>query len=287
MAFFTAAAAIIGVGSMAYGAYERSEGQERQEEGLRQQQEGARIQAEAARQQAGISKEQAAASVIAAGAERDLNVLGSQQSIAASQGSLEIGRRTVAAQQAIEAQKMNAMELDARRNQLEIIRNQQRSRAIGLATATASGSNKGSGLQGAYGQFSGQTGVNLLGVQQNLEIGRNIFDHNYNISQNNLAMGDLQNMYAVQQANNQTTKANLTYNYAVQNAGFQSRLADTQTLASQGAGQVSAGGGQAALGQSQISSGNAMFSAGPSIFSAGQSLTQAAPSFTNFFNSGS
>lgn len=85
----------------------------------------------------------------------------------------------VASQQAkIEKAKRQQMELDATRRQREIIRQQQRARSAALANATSQGAQQGSGLFGGYGQIGGQTGVNLLGVQQNLELGRNIFDAN-------------------------------------------------------------------------------------------------------------
>lgn len=285
---FTAAAAIIGGGSALYGLFEGAEGRDKAEQGYALQQQGSQIQAQAAQQQAGISKEQAASSVVYAGQDRDLNILAAQQSVDASNASTALSKSSITAQQNIEAQNKQAMELDARRNQLEIIRNQQRTRALGLATAVGSGSSKGSGLQGAYGQASGQTGVNLLGVQQNLQIGENIFGQNAQISQNNIASADLQNQYAIQQAANQTAKSNLTYSYAQVNAGYQSRLADTQTLASQGAGLIAQGGGQVNLGQSQQAAGNSFINAGSSIFSAATNFQKLGGSnFSSIFGTGS
>lgn len=95
-----------------------------------------------------------------------------------------------------EAQRRKAMELDARRRTMEIIRQQQRARATSLTVANAQGAQFGSGLGGAYGQIGGQTGINLLGTSQNLEIGRNIFDINSQISQQRMAMADAQSMMA-------------------------------------------------------------------------------------------
>jgi hypothetical protein len=175
------------------------------------------------------------------------------------------------------------MEVDARRQQLEIIRNQQRGRALGLTTATAQGAQRGSGLQGGYGQISGQTGVNLLGVQQNLQAGRNIFDANSNITDLNSQMADLTYNYAVQQAATQTARSNLQYGYAESNAAFQTRLAENQTLSSQGAGQVAIGQGQMAVGQSQMALGSQLFNAGPSIFNMGTNFNQLSGG-TNFFS---
>ena len=273
------------VGSMAYGAYNMSAGKSQQQAGFKQQQAGYATQAEAARQAADISKEQAATSVQYAGRERDLNVLSSQQSIDASNQSRGINQGIVGENRNIELQKRQAMEVDARRQQLEIVRTQQRTRALGLATAVSQGSVRDSGLQGAYGQAAGQSGVNLLGVQQALQSGRNVFDSNANISNYNSQMADLNNVYNIQQATNQTSKANLMYGLAQANAGYQTRQANVQALNSQGAGQVAIGGGYAQAGASQYASGQSFFSAGPSIFSAGTNFSQLKGSTFNLGNS--
>ena len=81
-----------------------------------------------------------------------------------------------------EKERMRAMELDARRRQLETIRNAQKSRALSLTAATSQNAQFGSGLSGGYGQIAGDSGTNLLGITQNLAIGRNLFDINQLIS---------------------------------------------------------------------------------------------------------
>lgn len=274
MAVLSSLGLALGGASMIGGMFQQNAGRQQSQQGFALQQQGSQIQAEAARQQAGISKEQAAASVVFAGRERDLNNLASQQSISTANQSFGINNATIQAQQQIEAQKAQAMEMDARRQQLEVIRNQQRGRAMALATATAQGAKSGSGLQGGYGQVSGQSGVNLLGIQQNLQIGRDIFGLNQTISGNQIALNDLQRSYALQQAQNQTTKSNMMFDYATSNAGFQTRLADTQTLMSQGQGLVNQGAGLVSQGQMQTQAGNSMFSAGPSLFSMGSNMSQ-------------
>jgi hypothetical protein len=98
-----------------------------------------------------------------------------KQSEAAMQGAQ--------AEQNQEALRRQAMELDARRRQREVIRTQQRFRSQALAAANNQGAQFGSGLQGGYGQASGQSGVNATGISQNLEIGRGIFDQSAIISQ--------------------------------------------------------------------------------------------------------
>lgn len=279
------------LGSMAFGALNMYEGKQQQKAGYDLMQQGSAIQAQAAQQQAGISKEQAAASVTFAGRERDINQTAVDQSLAASAASRNIQLSTIAQEQAVQESNRQAMELGARRQSLEIIRQQQRGRALALTANVAQGGsgavNGSSALQGAYGQIGGQTGVNMLGVSQNLQIGRDIFTANQNISNNRIDSANLEYLYAQQQAANQTAKSNLTYDYAVSNAAFQTRLADTQTLMSQGTGLVNRGQGMVGLGQSQSQFGSSFFQAGPSLFSMGQSFGQLTPSFnTNFLFGG-
>lgn len=106
------------------------------------------------------SKKQAAASEAAANAQNEANQIQLQQ------------------QAAVEAQRKQQMELDAMRQKREIIRQGLAARAQALATATAQGASRGSGLQGGYGQIEGQVGTNTLATTQNEQIGSNIFNIN-------------------------------------------------------------------------------------------------------------
>lgn len=274
---FMTAMAIGGIASMGFGLWNSMEGMEEAEEGRALQAAGARQQAEAARMQAQISKEQAASSVLFAGQERSLNQLASQQSLGFSTSARNINNQITAFETQVEGQRKQAMELDARRKQLEVIRNQQRYRAVALTNATAQGARQGSGLQGGYGQISGQSGFNLLGIQQNLQIGQNIFGLNSQITGQKQQYADLQYNYAVQQAANQTTKSNMMYDYAVSNADFQTRQADAGTMLSQGQGLVNQGAGQVSAGQSQQSLGQTLFNAGPQLFSMGMNANNVFP----------
>lgn len=74
--------------------------------------------------------------------------------------------------------RSSAMEIGARRQQMEVFRNQQRARALALNNATSEGAQFGSGLQGGYGQISGQTGVNSLGISSALQTGEQMFGLN-------------------------------------------------------------------------------------------------------------
>jgi hypothetical protein len=80
-------------------------------------------------------------------------------------------------QQQMDDQRKKAMELDAMRRKREMIRQSIAARSMALATTTALGASAegSSALPGSYGGIQGRTGVNELGVNQNLEIGRSMF----------------------------------------------------------------------------------------------------------------
>lgn len=82
-----------------------------------------------------------------------------------------------------DSQRRTAMELTARRQMMQNVREQQYARSMALSTATGQGAAYGesSGLRGGYGSISGQAGNNILAMSQNLQIGEHIFDINNQI----------------------------------------------------------------------------------------------------------
>lgn len=84
------------------------------------------------------------------------------------------------AMKAAEAEREKQMNLDAMRQRREIAKNAAMAHATALATATNQGAQFGSALPGAYGQIAGQAGNQFVGVQQNQQIGQNIFKDNMN-----------------------------------------------------------------------------------------------------------
>lgn len=120
----------------------------------------------------------AASAVVGTG----LSIYGAVKSSQAAKEQAGYQQQIAAAQQRQEALRQQQMELDARRRQLEAVRQAQRARAQGLAAATAQGAQFGSGLAGGYGQISGYSGTNLLGISQGLELGRANFAASSDIS---------------------------------------------------------------------------------------------------------
>lgn len=121
-----------------------------------------------------------------------LSLYGNSKNAAAQRQANAAQQEQIRLQQQVEAQRQKAMELDARRKQMEILRQQQRARSIAVAAANNQGALFGSGLQGGLGQISGQADTQQLGVQQSLDIGRNIFGLNAGISQTRIDMANAQ-----------------------------------------------------------------------------------------------
>lgn len=80
-----------------------------------------------------------------------------------------------------EEARFKQMQLDARRRELEIQRNVQRTRATALARTSSQGAQFGSALPGAYAQITQEGGRQTLALEQNLEIGEQIFEANQDV----------------------------------------------------------------------------------------------------------
>lgn len=99
-------------------------------------------------------------------------------------------KEQIAAEQRAEQLRRRQMELEARRRSLETVRNQQKARAMALAASNNQGASAGSGLQGGYGQISGDANTQLLATAQNLGIGRGLFDANMSNSYARMSYAD-------------------------------------------------------------------------------------------------
>lgn len=118
-----------------------------------------------------------------------LSILGLGLSGAGSLFGASESKKQNQIQQAIYAQeqqanlvRQKAMQLSAHRQNIENIRNVQRQAALATATATNQGAQFGSGLAGGLGQIQAQGAWNAQGINQNLEMGEQMFSINNNIS---------------------------------------------------------------------------------------------------------
>jgi len=235
-----AALTALAIGSLALGAA-----------GLGTQMVGASKATSAAKSQYALQQQQAQMSSDFSQQEEGINQLSAAYQADASARSRVFNNAILQGQQDIQTQQFNAMNLDAQRKQLEVVRQAQRARSLALATATAQGANKGgtSALGGAYGQVAGQTNTNLQGIAQNLQIGKNIFGLNAGITNQRVGLNDLQDWLAQQQADLTTQKSQLIQQYAQKGAdiqtlyaGYGSQLASAQGLSAIGSGMTQAAG---------------------------------------------
>lgn len=87
-------------------------------------------------------------------------------------------RRQTEALQDAENNRQRQQQLESARMRRQTVRESLRARALATATAFSQGAGGGSGLQGGYGQIAGQANRGLLGINQNEQIGNNIFAAN-------------------------------------------------------------------------------------------------------------
>lgn len=120
-----------------------------------------------------------------------MSIFGGMKSSSAAGKQAQLSAQNAQNEMQVDQQRQVAMELQSKRQSMEVLRNNQRARSMALNNATAQGAQFGSGLQGGYGAISGQSGVNLLGINQNLEVGENIFALNQKTDQNKIQMAQL------------------------------------------------------------------------------------------------
>jgi hypothetical protein len=118
-----------------------------------------------------ISMITAASAVIGIG----MSLFGSNKAAQASAQIAQDSSQIEGLDEQVNAQRKQQMVLESNRQQLQDIRNQQKARSMAESSAVNQGAQLGSGLPGGYGQISGETNTNILGVSQNRQIATNIF----------------------------------------------------------------------------------------------------------------
>lgn len=87
-------------------------------------------------------------------------------------------QRQAAAMAKAEKARENQMNLDAMRKKRAALRESLVARQMALNNATNQGAAAGSGLPGGYGQIQGIAGQNIQGVNQDQQLGQQIFAAN-------------------------------------------------------------------------------------------------------------
>lgn len=125
-----------------------------------------------------------------------MSIFGGMGQASKSAEAAQISKDEAQQEQGINAAKQQQMEIEARRTQLENVRNSQRARAMATNAAVSQGAAQGSGLQGGLGQIQDQNMFNQQGVNQALGIGRQIGTFNSLISNDKMKMADVQSQSA-------------------------------------------------------------------------------------------
>lgn len=110
-----------------------------------------------------------------------LSAAGTAVSYDAAQKSAEASRNISSEQQNQETIREQAMNLDARRRQRNIIRQGLIAKSQALAVGTSQGAANSSGMQGAFAQIQGETNWGLQGVANSLNFGSQMFASNRKI----------------------------------------------------------------------------------------------------------
>lgn len=122
----------------------------------------------------------AVVSTIIAGIGLAVSAAGTATSYMGAQKQAKGQKRAQMGQALAEQARKKQMDLDSARKRRETIRqaNIQRSQALATAAAQGATGEGGSALAGIEGTISGEMGRNILAINQNQEIGQEVFDAN-------------------------------------------------------------------------------------------------------------
>jgi hypothetical protein len=137
--------------------------------------------------------------LITAGVGLGLSIFGSMSAADEAKKSAQASQAIGGYEMDINEQHRQAMEIDAKRKQMEVFRRQQQVQSMALTNATSGGAQFGSGLAGGEAQIRGEAGSNLLNIDQNLTIGRNIFGLTSQIDQQKILQAQYQSSQATDQ----------------------------------------------------------------------------------------
>lgn len=112
-----------------------------------------------------------------------LGAFGAAEGVKAAKASAESGKAIAGLEQKVNDQRQLAMQITARRQQMETVRKNQQAQSQARAAAANQGASFGSGLAGGLAGISGQSASNLSGTNQQLDIGNQIFGLDRSISQ--------------------------------------------------------------------------------------------------------
>lgn len=111
-----------------------------------------------------------------------------------------VSQAEAATEQSINSLHEQTSLVAGRRAQMETVRNMQRARAMSIQAGVSSGSQNGSGLQGALGSDTDQGLTGLSNINQKLQSGQQLYGYTGQINADKQQMASLQGQAATDQA---------------------------------------------------------------------------------------
>lgn len=112
-----------------------------------------------------------------------LSIAGTLSGMSEAKQQSQLSMGVAQGQENIDALRQQQMQLQSSRQSMENLRNTQKALATGKAAAANQGALYGSGYAGGQAQATDQGGWNALNINQNLEIGNQIFAQDQTIDQ--------------------------------------------------------------------------------------------------------
>lgn len=124
------------------------------------------------------------------------SLLGGMQSASGAKAKFQAEQNIASLEMQANEQRRQAMELSARRQQLQNVRSAQQASSMALASAVNSGAQFSSSAQAGQAQAGAQAAYGNLGISQNRQIGENIFNIDSSIDAQKLAEAQAESQIA-------------------------------------------------------------------------------------------
>ncbi len=124
-------------------------------------------------------------------------IIGAGTSILGASEQSEAQQQMIAIQAKEQEQRQHLFEIEQQRKRVEALRNAQQATSLGRSRAVNQGAQFGSGLLGGLEQVQGESNYNILGINQNTQIGENLFSLDQQLSQAKIASAQASTTQAI------------------------------------------------------------------------------------------
>lgn len=124
-------------------------------------------------------------------------IAGTATSIVGASAQGDAQQQMLGIQAKEQQQRQNLFEIEQQRKRVEDLRNAQTASSTARSRAVNQGAQFGSGLLGGLAQVQGESNYNLLGIQQNTQIGENMFGLDQQLTQAKIASAQASTMQSI------------------------------------------------------------------------------------------